>query len=576
VFGVGSRIYDIIAEAVVSAPDVEMTTSAAALAMTLRTSSASSVDIDYGDGSALETVATGNNVDTAISHTFANGGNHTVKFYFVDNLLITRFIAINQSVQGMPLGLNKLTNLQRLHLTGAAINAPLLAYTWLWSLTNLQQLWLDNCGLTDALPAGISALNQLQLLYLNNNSLTSQIPWASFSTTMTQLYLNANQFVGKIAAQCANMTVLQKLRLDLNDLTAYEDDAFNISTLTEIRLQDNLRLPEVVVDGIFNDFNAYTGKATTGTRTINVNNCAAPSADSQTARTALAAAGWGLTVDAVAGYQRIMTFEASDLGIVASGNGTENATMLPEGRYRHGDSLFPSIEASGTAIASVVSAENGVTPYQGSKMLKLAITGATSAGQQGARWLTRWRHNEGAGSPLPDTHYYSCWMYLPAEVVLDAAVSDRFNSLFQDKWNSTANGSQAMLSLNTGHPSGSGNPAIYQFYWNHKQLGFSQVQYYQSSPVAIPIAQWFALEMKLTYSTTSGSNVNEDGTIQLWQGTPGSMSQIFNLTGKRTRYDAETDGRLNWGPCAYGKGIVGGALTIYIDNIIISPTRVYS
>ena len=66
-------------------------------------------------------------------------------------------------------------------------------------------------------------------------------------------------------------------------------------------------------------------------------------------------------------------------------------------------------------------------------------------------------------------------------------------------------------------------------------------------------------------------------TMEMWQGVPGgTISKIFDLSSIRTIYDAEADGRLNWGPCAYGKGIVGGALTLYVDNIAISPTRLYT
>ena len=503
------------------------------------------------------------------------GDTVSVELVVDDPTTVTRFVAINQGLLGLPTNLATLVNLDRLHLTGADISAPLSSLSWLWALTSLTQLWLDNTGLTGSLPAGVSALTSLQLLYLNTNSLSGNIPWSSLPTTLTQLYLNANQLTGAIEAECANLSSLQKLRLDSNDLTTYEDGALDISTLTEIRLQDNVRMAEVVVDGICNDFDGYASKAATGT--LNLNNCAAPSSDSDTARTNLAADSWTVTVDATAGYQRLVTFEASPLGVVASDNGTEDAGYLLEARYRHGDTIFPSVTVDGTASAEIVASDSGVTPYQGSRMLKLAITGADADGQQGARYLQRWRHNEGSGSKLLDSYYYSCLIYLPAEVVLDGVTSDRFNNLCQAKYQSTANGSQAMFSLNSGHPSGSGDPDVYQFYLNHKRLGLSQIQHYQSSPVAIPVAQWFALEWKFTFSTTTGSDVNADGTLEMWQGVPGgTISKIFDLSSIRTIYDAEADGRLNWGPCAYGKGIVGGALTLYVDNIAISPTRLYT
>ena len=115
------------------------------------------------------------------------------------------------------------------------------------ALSNLTRLHLSACGLADGAVAwdALCSLARLQILVLDQNTLT-RLPDALGSlTSLTRLSVAQNQLVELPASLCS-LASLQSLDVSSNALTALPHDLGNCAALEEVNLSQNrvAALPE--------------------------------------------------------------------------------------------------------------------------------------------------------------------------------------------------------------------------------------------------------------------------------------------------------------------------------------------
>ncbi|KAJ3328561.1 hypothetical protein HDU76_009736 [Blyttiomyces sp. JEL0837] len=87
-------------------------------------------------------------------------------------------------------------------------------------LTKLQILYLDNNGLTGTLPDDIGALSSLQIFYAHNNGLSGGIPSSlGNAIKLNKLRLDSNSLSGSVPNTFANLSQLQEFNVSGNCLT---------------------------------------------------------------------------------------------------------------------------------------------------------------------------------------------------------------------------------------------------------------------------------------------------------------------------------------------------------------------
>lgn len=102
----------------------------------------------------------------------------------------------------------------------------------------IQQLLLSANNLSGPLPATISDLTGLQLLYLNNNQLTGTIPDLSPLASLRVLYLHQNQLSGGLNASSFPMSI-EDIYLTANQLTGNIPDFSSHASLRYLLLNNN-------------------------------------------------------------------------------------------------------------------------------------------------------------------------------------------------------------------------------------------------------------------------------------------------------------------------------------------------
>jgi Leucine-rich repeat (LRR) protein len=129
------------------------------------------------------------------------------------------------------------------------------------ALTDLEYLYLNSNNLVGSIP-NLSALTNLQLLYLNDNGLTGNAPDLSALTALTDVQLDDNQLTGNMPdisglsnlinftaennqldgtlSSLAGLTSLQYLYLTNNQLTGLLPDLSGLTSLKYLKLGDNL------------------------------------------------------------------------------------------------------------------------------------------------------------------------------------------------------------------------------------------------------------------------------------------------------------------------------------------------
>jgi hypothetical protein len=85
-----------------------------------------------------------------------------------------------------------------------------------------------------------------------------------------------------------------------------------------------------------------------------------------------------------------------------------------------------------------------------------------------------------------------------------------------------------------------------------------------NSPVNMPIGRWFNIEMRMRCAA------NRQGLVQVWQ----DGVEIFNLQNVTTNR-SESDADCHWMVNAYGQWFLPSPTTIYVDDLIISTTRIW-
>lgn len=106
---------------------------------------------------------------------------------------------------------------------------------FLFGLSNLKFIYIENNKLSGPIPANIGNLTQLQALSLSGNQFTGIIPSSIAALTqLTQLKLGQNILSGKIPANIGKLKNLTLLSLDHNQLTGEIPNIF--SSLTNLRI----------------------------------------------------------------------------------------------------------------------------------------------------------------------------------------------------------------------------------------------------------------------------------------------------------------------------------------------------
>jgi hypothetical protein len=132
---------------------------------------------------------------------------------------VTQLLLTNRNLVGtIPASLTALTNLQRLYLDQNQLTGSIP--TSLESLTALQHLVTSYNSLTGSIPASLTGMSSLQRIILNDNQLTGSIPGSlSVLTNLRFLILSYNQLTGGIPDGLGSLPVLQYLYLNNNELT---------------------------------------------------------------------------------------------------------------------------------------------------------------------------------------------------------------------------------------------------------------------------------------------------------------------------------------------------------------------
>ena len=118
----------------------------------------------------------------------------------------------------IPAELSNLANLQVLYLSGNVLTGTIPAE--LGKLANLETMSLGNNGLSGPVPAELGNLVKLETLHLGSNDLAGSVPAELGSLANLQvLYLHGNELTGAIPVELGNLANLQVLYLSGNVLT---------------------------------------------------------------------------------------------------------------------------------------------------------------------------------------------------------------------------------------------------------------------------------------------------------------------------------------------------------------------
>lgn len=195
--------------------------------------------------------------------------------------------------------------------------------------------------------------------------------------------------------------------------------------------------------------------------------------------------------------------------------------------------------------------------HRGSWSLKMTIPGSSKSsaipGARMHRWCESQRNRE---------LYYSVWYFVPQHYTVEKG---GWLNWFQFKSKRPNGANDPFFFLDIKNDLRMGNMRFMLTWWGgHKFVGPQQSQQgYRTwiASEAIPIDRWFHIEAKYVCAG------DFSGSIQIWQ----DGNEIFHLDQVKTRY---SDGDCQWGVNNYGTGVSPSPVTIFIDDAVISATRV--
>ena len=196
-------------------------------------------------------------------------------------------VSHNELTGSLP-DLGTLRNLQRLYVgPNPALSASTIP-SWLYSLSHLKQVYINECNLqgslaseigqlsqlqglalyrnhiTGTLPTQLGALTDLRVLYLDDNNLQGRLP-AHLSDRLVDLRLQHNYLTGSIPTEWSRLQLLQLLYLDNNQLTGSPQVLSELSLLHQLHLHRNQltgRIPDdwsILLSVLYLDGNQLTG-----------------------------------------------------------------------------------------------------------------------------------------------------------------------------------------------------------------------------------------------------------------------------------------------------------------------------
>ncbi|GAY33640.1 hypothetical protein CUMW_275900 [Citrus unshiu] len=154
--------------------------------------------------------------------------------------LQTLSLSINDFSGDIPKEIGNLTKLKYLHLDQNRLQGELLANICS-NLPLLQILFLDENNFDGKIPSTLLRCKHLQTLSLSINDFSGNIPKEiGNSTKLKYLYLDENRLQGEIPEELGNLAELEKLQLQNNFLTGtIPPSIFNLSSLSDLELSFN-------------------------------------------------------------------------------------------------------------------------------------------------------------------------------------------------------------------------------------------------------------------------------------------------------------------------------------------------
>ncbi|BAP57706.1 peptidase C25 gingipain [Thioploca ingrica] len=157
---------------------------------------------------------------------------------WLSSLTALQFLDLNQNqLTGDIPNLSNLTNLQLLWLEGNQLTSGPIP-EWICQLSSLLSLNLSNSQRTGSIPNCINNLTKLEKLYLDDNQLSGSIPDLAALTHLQVLSCYGNQLTGSIP-NLSTLTQLQELYLHSNHLTGSIPNLSPLTQLQQINLDIN-------------------------------------------------------------------------------------------------------------------------------------------------------------------------------------------------------------------------------------------------------------------------------------------------------------------------------------------------
>ncbi|KAG6788149.1 hypothetical protein POTOM_004203 [Populus tomentosa] len=112
----------------------------------------------------------------------------------------------------------------------------------LGQLVNLQELYVNSCGLGGEIPSTFVNLQRMRTLWASDAAFTGNIPdFIGNWTGLTSLRFQGNSFEGPIPSSFSNLTSLTSLRIsDLSNVSSTLDFIKNLKSLTDLTLRNAL------------------------------------------------------------------------------------------------------------------------------------------------------------------------------------------------------------------------------------------------------------------------------------------------------------------------------------------------